>query len=382
MSVSANPATTHVLAVGVSTYEIGEEWRLPAAADHAVRFAEWASAAGVPSRQIHLFLSQRDVDSYKGRLDAINVQNKAATYTSFNEFVDKEMPRLSGDLLYFYWSGHGSISENSERILFYEDLTRDSQRHLDLNHFLIRLRSAPHGRFPFQIAYVDACANRFEDLGFHTSPGRDQPGTRALVSGVQQVFFLAADSGQQAAAGEFSSHVLRTLNSEFRLRGVWPPDPDEIVKEVRHQFRGLEQRPVQIAWRTSSGDESGVEITSGDLPAYDFINAVALSGGYSVRSLRRLASIVAQYEALGGERSEEQRDELYAHLAVKSIRVARKRRTRFNPQLDILHIIASAFHRGGRTYWITKLTGLNQMLQNFLLNSADFACSATYASKS
>jgi hypothetical protein len=343
MRISASPDRTHVLSVGVSSYDIGDLWRLPAAVEHAITFTEWAKNAGVPPRQIHLFLSERDIDRFSDRLGAVSVQARVATYASFNDFVDRELAKLSGDLLYFYWSGHGSISENSQRILFYQDLTRDVQRHLDLNHFLIRLRSAPHGKFPSQIAYVDACANRFEELGFQASAGRDQPGMRSLQSGIQQIFFLAADSGQQAAAGEFSRHVLDALDTAWKQKAEWPPNPDEIIEEVRHQFRGLQQRPVQITWRTSSADESGIEITSGDLPGSEFVNSVARSKGYSVRSLRRLATIAGQYESLSGEAGEQNRDEVYAHLAFDSGKLASKRKTRLNAQLDLLHIIASAF---------------------------------------
>jgi hypothetical protein len=350
MTISASPDRTHVLAVGVSTYDIGDLWRLPAAVEHAVTFAEWAKKAGVPPQQIHLFLSERDINNVRGRLEAASVQACLATDASFNDFVDRVMPKLSGDLLYFYWSGHGSISENSQRILFYQDLTKDSPRHLDLNHFLIRLRSAPHGRFPSQIAYVDACANRFEDLGFQASAGKDQPGMGSLTSGIQQIFFLAADSGQQAAAGEFSAHVLNALETAWTKRPEWPPNPDEIIEEVRHQFRGLQQRPVQISWRTSSSDESGIEVTSGDLPGSEFVNSVAQSVGYSVRSLRRLATIAGQFESLAGELGEQNRDELYAHLALQSGKLTSKRKTRSNVRLDLLHIIASAFFWGNQDF--------------------------------
>jgi hypothetical protein len=350
MTISARPDHTHVLAVGISAYDIGAAWNLPAAGEHALTFAEWAKNAGVPPEKVHLFLSKPDIDKFEDRLAAVGVQARVATYSSFNDFVDGEMPKLSGDLLYFYWSGHGSISENSQRILFYQDLTRDSQRHLDLNYFLIRLRSAPLGGFPSQIAYVDACANRFEDLGFQASAGKDQPGMRNLKSGIQQIFFLAADSGQQAAAGEFSAHVLAALHTAWNQSGQWPPNADQVIGEVRHQFRGLQQRPVQITWRTSSGDESGTEISSGDLPGSEFINSVAQSVGYSVRSLRRLATIAGYFESLAGEGSEQNRDDLYAHLAAQSGKQGAKRRARSNAQLDLLHIIASAFAWGNQEF--------------------------------
>jgi hypothetical protein len=290
----AEPGQTHVVAVGISRYDIGPHFNLPLAAGHAVDFAKWALQCGVPAGNIHVFLSHEAYAGYKADLKTHRIDCRAAKAGELNQFLYRELRGISGDLLYLFWSGHGSISENKDRILFYEDLKIGSPQHLDLSHLLLSLRSQPQGIFKLQQAYIDACANRFEELNFEASPGIYRPGLGELLRDVRQLFFLAADSGQEALSGRFSEAVLKELALSFGAEGIWPPDPDEVRKSVQPQFEGTFQRPVQISWRTKSGDE-GDEHTSGDLPATDYINRAAYAAGYPVRFLRRLAAMLPAY---------------------------------------------------------------------------------------
>lgn len=334
----ADPKLTHVVAAGISRYEIGRLFTLPQAAEHAVRFAEWARyTGGVKPDNIHLFLSDADLARFDERLNRAGICRRPATYEEINHFIDKELKDHSGELLYLFWSGHGSISENRDRILFFEDLSNEFQRSLDLNHLLLRLRSEPQGKFRMQLAYVDACANRFEELRFKASAGTDRPGVGKLVTSVRQVFFLAADSGREAVAGEFSKAVLQSLRQRFESDRVWPPDPDAVREAVRPLFETLHQRPVQIAWTTKAGDEYGEEI-SGDLPASDYVNGVALQAGYPVRFLRRLVAMAPAYTADG---SGDRRDALYQRLSQQA--ALHGRASLLSPDLDLLRLIAQAF---------------------------------------
>lgn len=336
----ADPKRTHVVAVGISTYAIGPLWTLPLAAEHAVEFAEWALFGGVEPNNIHLFISSSDKAKLTDRVMRAGLFARVATRQEISEFIDKELKDISGDLLYLFWSGHGSISENRERILFFEDLSNDFIRALDLNHLLVRLRSEPHGKFRRQLAYVDACANRFEDLRFKTSAGLERPGIGRLIAGVRQVFFLAADSGQEATAGEFSKAILQSLRQQYETAGIWPPDPDAVREAVRPIFDETYQRPVQIAWSTKQADEYGEEV-SGDLPSSDYVNDVAREAGLPVRFLRSLAARAAPFTTDG---SGAKRDALYQRLAKRSAPAGRA--ARLSPQLDLLQLIATAFEAG------------------------------------
>jgi hypothetical protein len=334
----SDPALTHVVSVGISRYDIGGNFTLPRAAEHALQFAEWARySGGVKAENIHLFLSDGNPGAFDDRLKKARIDRRPATSQEINGFIEKQLKNYSGDLLYLFWSGHGSISENRERILFFEDLTADFDRALDLNHLLVRLRSEPHGKFRLQLAYVDACANRFEELRFKISAGKDRPGVGKLVTSVRQVFFLAADSGREAMAGEFSSAVLGALKGEWERGRLWPPDPDAVREAVRPIFEQMHQRPVQIAWSTKDGDEYGEEV-SGDLPASDYVNGVARAAGYPVRFLRRLVVLAP---ALTAESSGGKRDELYRQLSQQPAEADRA--SRLTPEMDLLRLIARAF---------------------------------------
>jgi hypothetical protein len=306
-----------------------------------MQFAEWALAAGVPADRIHLFLSSADTTKFQDRLTKAKIAARPATDREINGFVNDELKDLSGDLLYWFWSGHGSISENSERLLFFEDLRNDSQPSLDLSHLMKRLRSQPYGRFRRQVAYVDACANRFEDLGFKYSAGVVRPGLGKLVTSVRQLFFLAADSGNEALAGKFSQAILQALRKQHDAgQRLWPPDPDTVRKAVGQAFEGSQQRPVQIAWSTESGDEYSWAV-SGDLPASEYVNGMAREVGYPVRFLRRLTAMAALYTAAG---SDARRDALYQRLSAQPAPVGRA--ARLSPELDMLRLIAKGLQQG------------------------------------
>src|SRR3954470_16495366 len=201
VNVVIEPEETHVFVVGISSYHIGGAG-LPNAAEHAVRFVEWARQAGVLPNRIHCFLSAPELEKYSDLLAKLEVLPRRATSVEIRPFVDVELKGLSGKLLLLFWAGHGSFADEKRRILFYEDLTQENQPHFDLTHQINRLRHSPYGiNFPLQIGYVQGCVNPFNELGYNFTAGFDQPGIGDPVSGVRQSIFLAADDGQQAVDG-------------------------------------------------------------------------------------------------------------------------------------------------------------------------------------
>jgi hypothetical protein len=203
---------------------------------------------------------------------------------------------------------------------------------------LKQLRSAPYGEFQLQIAYVDACASRFEELRFDTSPGSDRPGIGKLREGISQVFFMAAGEGEQAIAGEFSGAVLSALRDCYANNNIWPPDPDFVRELVRPKFAEATQHPVQVAWKTKDGDSYREEVC-GYVPASDFTHSVASAVGYPVRFLRSLARVAF---SCGGHQVAF-RDRLYQALAQHSGKQKATRPPEKDPILDLLNIIATAF---------------------------------------
>src|SRR4051812_8637117 len=106
----SDPAQTQVIAVGISSYEIGPTWDLRRAAEHALNFAEWCRGAGVPASNVHLFLDARQRAALRPRLANAGVVAEPATSGAIYPFFKDTLPRLDGDVLLLFWSGHGSIT--------------------------------------------------------------------------------------------------------------------------------------------------------------------------------------------------------------------------------------------------------------------------------
>ena len=339
-----DPLQTHVFAVGIGSYRLGDQWRLPNAAEHALAFVAWARASQVPRDHIHLFLSAPDRERLAAKIAEADVSAQAADYTTITSFVTHVLAVAGGELLYMFWTGHGSVSEEGARVLFFEDLTLKNTQHFDVNDFLLGLRTTSFERFGTQIAFIDACANRFEELGFDLSLGRASAGKgRYSHPGVSQSFFFAADSGEQALEGAFGAVVINALRDATARGDEWPPDQDGIVNVVRPHFTEGTQRPVQLVWTTAKGDVHGIEGVSGDLPASHSVNAAAFSRKLPVRALRRLADIAMQYGKLGvaGDEGIAQRDALYAALR-SHVCGGRAALPHSSPRIEMLYIVGAA----------------------------------------
>ena len=339
-----DPLQTHVFAVGIGSYQLGDQWRLPNAAEHALAFVAWARASQVPRDHIHLFLSAPDRERLAAKIAEADVSAQAADYTTITSFVTHVLAVAGGELLYMFWTGHGSVSEEGARVLFFEDLTLKNTQHFDVNDFLLGLRTTSFERFGTQIAFIDACANRFEELGFDLSLGRASAGKgRYSHPGVSQSFFFAADLGEQALEGAFGAVVINALRDATARGDEWPPDQDGIVNVVRPHFTEGTQRPVQLVWTTAKGDVHGIEGVSGDLPASHSVNAAAFSRKLPVRALRRLADIAMQYGKLGvaGDEGIAQRDALYAALR-SHVCGGRAALPHSSPRIEMLYIVGAA----------------------------------------
>jgi hypothetical protein len=339
-----DPRRTLVFTVGIGSYRLGNEWRLPHATEHALAFAAWARAQGVPRDRIHLFLSMEDRKQLTAAIHRADVSARGADHATITRFVAHHLAEAGGDLLYMFWSGHGSVSEDGSRVLFFEDLTLKNTQHFDVNDFLAGLRTTSFARFATQIAFIDACANRFEELGFDLSLGRTIAGKgRFSHADVRQAFFLAADSGEQAQEGAFGAAVLTALREATARGEKWPPDQDRIVDVVRPKFMEGTQRPVQLVWTTTAGDVHSAERVAGELPASRSVNAAALSRQLPVRALRRLAEIALQYGKLGDDGAEgaRRRDALYAALRPKA-GGGGAALSRSEPRIEMLYIIGAA----------------------------------------
>src|SRR4051794_37431193 len=112
-AASINPRGTHALLVGIERYADGGKSDLSGPVDDVLRFSRWLVGRGVPPEHLHLLLSplERNVPA----LDETGLPWLEATLAGVSAFLLEMLPRLSGDVLWAVWSGHGAISSERDR---------------------------------------------------------------------------------------------------------------------------------------------------------------------------------------------------------------------------------------------------------------------------
>jgi hypothetical protein len=264
MSAMSHPQNTYALVVGIEKYNAGSEWDLDGPAQDAGRFTRWLLDRQIPRNNIALFASALDEPSFNQKTG--NLAFMAPTHQNLYQKLTSDLPEKKGDLLFIFWGGHGVITPEGHRRLFYADATANNLRNLDLNLLSTFLRSEYYSGFERQIWIVDACANFIYDprqekaLPWETFP---TPSPRTLVD---QFILLAANPGQLALnldekkTGVFSRAVLEEL--AHQPPGSWPPDFKLISETLEQKFVALrqaglvDQTPVHYWNRDWLGNEN------------------------------------------------------------------------------------------------------------------------------
>ncbi|MET7738457.1 SAV_2336 N-terminal domain-related protein [Streptomyces sp. NPDC005402] len=237
----------HALIVGIERYGIAPSWDLPGPARDAVRFYQLLRAAGVPDEQLRLHLAP--LPSY-----VPDVHHEPADYATLRRTLVREIPRVTGDVLWVWWGGHGVIDRSGHRRLFCADVTAADKVTLDLDSALNRFASDAVPELTDQLWIVDTAGNFEDDLRFQEPlPSEALPiGRRTQTH--RQTLLRAAGDGQVAAnlseraSGLFSDVVLDLLAERADvLPGL--PDPEELFTAVQARFTDLrkaghtQQRP-------------------------------------------------------------------------------------------------------------------------------------------
>jgi hypothetical protein len=254
----ANPARTYAVVVGIDSYEYAPDWELVGPANDAYRFVEWLIRQRVPADQIFAFVSTDK--KTEAAFERIGVTPVEASFERITGTLTNRLARISGDLLCFFWAGHGLIDMQSNRRLFCADATEAFPRHVSLTSLLTSWGSDKIGYFPMQIGFIDACANHsehFQRAG--VMPLNDLPYGDPVQ--VEQFFLLAASEGELAKnlseekAGAFSEALFEQLDKMESL----PPDMDRLKEELNNRFTQLrvsgkaEQTPSYIWFRDWMG---------------------------------------------------------------------------------------------------------------------------------
>src|SRR5262245_12750655 len=254
--MSVDPQKTHAIVVGVETYDVGPGWNLDGPANDACRFVKWIRGNGVPAEQIELFVSP--LPENQSLLDQLDVASQPASHAAITKAVTDSLSQRSGDLLFFFWGGHGVVDAKNSRRLFCADATEANPRHISLNNLLTTWRTDAIGHFPRQIGFIDACQNYLEyNRIASTMPADDLP-SGTPVPGVEQYFLLAASVGELAAnlTGEKTGAFSKALMEEMeKTSATWPAEMTDLSRRLMERFTMLrdagqtEQTPAHFWYR-------------------------------------------------------------------------------------------------------------------------------------
>jgi hypothetical protein len=281
------PATTYALVVGIEEYEASNIKDLNGQAADARRFVDWLHVQGVPDSQILLFLSP--VEANKGLLDQPGPAAQPATQALIRDAITRVLPAAKGNLLFLFWAGHGVISADGTRKLFYKDGTEKDLRSLDLNALLTSLRSDIYPSFKRQVGIVDACANYVEGVGLPASVPSDVFPAGSPLVGHEQFVMLGAREGERAKSsaerqtGWFAEAVLERLPAAGAE--AWPPDMKALAEQLATHFSTLraagkvKQTPAFFRYR----DWDSSEVSFGQMKSA--VSVAAPAAPASKRSL-------------------------------------------------------------------------------------------------
>jgi hypothetical protein len=224
---------------GIEKYE-QTNWSVGGPARAAVEMAKWVLTLEGNPAHIYLFVAiasekhddnvrsalLADLDDLKAR--GVKVE-ETATRSVLYEFWRNTLIKFGAGRLFAYWSGHGGVNGERDRIFYCEDYTTAKTANVfDWNTVLESLRSDETKGIGQQFALADVC-------GVYVSKSASpDKGLELKPRVAEQTAFYATPEGEyaegQAFGGDFSRRALAVLAA---LKG-WP-DPlkfyDEIVED-------------------------------------------------------------------------------------------------------------------------------------------------------
>lgn len=261
-STPYDPKKTLAVLIGVEKYDVSPKWNLNGPVNDAIHFAQWLQRQGVPTDQLYFFLSPLTEPPSNAPPLASQLQVKAAEENSLFKFLTNQLPSLAEqsqcNSLFFFWAGHGVVTDEQQNCLFCSDATERSKLHINLDSLLQMMRSSFYAKLTRQTFIIDACANYFSSMRAKaTLTERSFPHEDPLATIGQEVL-LAAAPGQITQnnnlrnSGEFSDFLLTTLNAH--TTPSWPPDLQPLHQAARQL---VNQKPFYLC--LTSGNEKKVD---------------------------------------------------------------------------------------------------------------------------
>lgn len=303
----SQPAETKALLVGIEKYEAGSNWNLNGPAKDVLRMANWLCKQGVPPENLTIFLSPLDQNKQQIEEAEILTGYKPATEAEIRDTLSRELQGQSGSL-FFYWGGHGWVTQEGERRLFYADAIDTDLKNLDFNDQLLAFRSDLFAGLPRQLFIVDACANYAG--GMRANPPSHKASKGELLSSHEQFVLLAARPGDfaQNIDNEQTGLYTRELMAELEqqpIGGAWPPDMEEICARLQRKFVDLrtnglaEQTPAYLWNRDWIGNERPFgKIPVAPAPTTEAMSSITLPKKLMPQELAHLRDMFVQCDSL------------------------------------------------------------------------------------
>lgn len=262
----SEPATTKALLIGIEKYDAGASWNLNGPAKDVLRMAEWLCKQGVPPQNLTIFLSPPDDNAEEiEKAQKLTGQKPVnPTEAGIRAALDQALQEQSASLFLFYWGGHGWITQEGERRLFYADATDTNLKNLDFNDQLVALRSDLFRGIPQQLFVVDTYANYITNT--RAKPPKYETPKGEPLSSHQQFVLVAAKPGDLAKnlnaeqTGLYTRELLTELD-KLPPGNPWPPELEAIAARLQKRFSDLraqrltEQTPAYIWNRDWNSNE-------------------------------------------------------------------------------------------------------------------------------
>jgi hypothetical protein len=224
-----NLLNTWAIVVGIETYGVGPRWDLEGPANDARRFTQWLEARGVPRQQILRFLSP---------LSGLAADETPASREAIIKALTFSLADARGDVLFVFWAGHGMVTADERRRLFFADTTQAHMVSLDFDDLLNFMRSSRFADFQHQYYFVESSAQFTDVLETIRVPRETLYAAGTPLRNVEQWAMFAATPGEDIAQqGLFSRELFAAL--EQIPAGKWPPDMHALHNTVSARIAEL-----------------------------------------------------------------------------------------------------------------------------------------------
>lgn len=263
-SNNISPQITYALIVGIETYifQYGDDINtiildnLDGPARAAIMFAEWIIGRNVPPGNIYLFVSF--LDKNKNFLNSLNDKGVLVRDAKFEDIKETIQEKLCdnnfGDLLYFFWSGHGFITIDEEsgvkRRLPFCNSEKNYYYNIDLDLLRFKLKFSPRNSgFSRQIYFIDTCANQLGNIDSKKWDDDRLTCYQETQKKKHKQFVLFATPESMAAITDskkgitfFSEAVMEALNDgEVVAKDSLLPDMTKLTKQVRQKLQSCKK---------------------------------------------------------------------------------------------------------------------------------------------